>query len=243
MKDISAGYRKEPVLKNIRLDLRPGEVLTLLGPNGSGKSSLLRVASGLLPVSAGNIWFNDTNVTNFDISARSKLGVTHLMQGGRVFPSLTVKDNLDIAAMTIPQQHAQVRESLILDLFPNLASRYQTAAHLLSGGERQSLALGMALIRKSSLLLLDEPSAGLAPLLLEHVCMHIQDLAKTLNTSILLAEQNVGWALKLSNYVMFLFRGRVSFEAPAPHLLTNPLLLENLFFQRHELEPNPGVDN
>src|SRR5689334_7611191 len=116
MKDISAAYRKEPVLKNIQLDLKPGNVMTLFGPNGSGKSSLLRVVSGLLPASAGHIWFNDRNVTSFDISARSKLGVTHLMQGGRVFSSLTVKDNLDIAAMQYPQQHAQVRKSLVLDL-------------------------------------------------------------------------------------------------------------------------------
>jgi branched-chain amino acid transport system ATP-binding protein len=229
MRSVSATYGKQAVLSDINLDLQPGHILAVIGRNGAGKTTLLKVVSGLLKVSNGGIWFNDREVTGLELCNRAKLGAGYCMQGGRVFRSLSVKDNLRIASVGIAQSEVDAREILILEMFPRLKAHYQTTATLLSGGERQSLALGMVLIRRPFLLLLDEPSSGLSPILLGQLAEQIRSLAREWRVAVLVAEQNIHWALELADQAVLLRQGKILFDLAASELLAQPAMLEAAF--------------
>lgn len=216
IEDIHAGYGKKEVLKGISLDVAKGQMVALIGPNGSGKSTLLKVVAGFLSPTSGDVWFKDRRVTPVEAHLRVKLGLAYFMQGGRVFPNLTVKENLDIGGILIPPAERKENIETVLELFANIRNLFDRRAGLLSGGERQALALAILLIRQPSLLLLDEPSAGLSPKLVQNMLTKVRELTELWGTTVLLVEQNIKEALSICERALVLVNGRVAMETERP---------------------------
>src|SRR5579871_3705430 len=165
---VSAGYGKIRVLRDVDLTVGPGEVVALLGPNGAGKTTLLRAVSGLLPVS-GRVQFAGRDLANANPREAVKAGLSHVIEGHRVFTQLTVTENLQLSAYDLPRGERAARVEEVLDLFPEIAEKRAERAVSLSGGQQQMLAVAQGLIRRPRLLMLDEPSAGLSPVLVDRV--------------------------------------------------------------------------
>lgn len=229
LKHIYAGYGKKNILNGITLRLTKGDILALIGQNGAGKSTLLKVASGLLLPTSGEVWIFGTNVTKLALHDRMRLRVSYFMQGGRVFPSLSVKENLAIGLSTILSERRDENLSSILELFPLLKKNLIKRAGLLSGGERQVLALAMVLVRRPRLLVLDEPLAGVSPALSQEILQCIRNASSSWQVSVLIAEQNVRQALMLASRVCSLVNGRIAFESSNPESLLTTGQLDKLF--------------
>ena len=216
IEDIHAGYGKKDVLKGISFGVAKGEMVALIGPNGSGKSTLLKVVAGFLAPTSGDVWFKDQRITPVAAHLRVKLGLAYFMQGGRVFPNLSVRENLDIGGISVPSAARKENIEAVLALFPNIRNLFDRRAGLLSGGERQALALAILLIRQPSLLLLDEPSAGLSPKLVQNMLTKVRDLTRMWGTTVLLVEQNIQEALSICERALVLANGRVAMETERP---------------------------
>lgn len=202
----------KPVLDDLSLAVGEREVVGLIGAPGSGKSTLLRAAFGLAHTAAGEIRYGGRNIANRPPRDNIRDGIVLVAQGGQVFRGLPVEENLFLAGYTLDPRRSAERIGAIYDFFPRLKERRAQAAGSLSGGERQMLALGMGLITEPSLLLLDEPSTGLSPLLTERMLGEIKSLAKKLGCTVLLVEQNVKNALLVSDRVVILRRGQIGYE-------------------------------
>jgi branched-chain amino acid transport system ATP-binding protein len=214
------------VLRGVTLDVPEGTVVALLGANGAGKTTLLRAVSGLLPVHRGRITrgrveLAGDDITSLDAPEIVRRGLAQVMEGRRIFTSLTVDENLRAGAFT-RRDRAEVRANYerVMELFPKLADRRRSIAGYLSGGEQQMLAIGRALMASPRLLLLDEPSLGLAPLVVEQIRRIVVDINR-LGTSVLLVEQNATMALSIAHYGYVLENGRVAKHAPASDLLAD----------------------
>jgi branched-chain amino acid transport system ATP-binding protein len=229
--DIHAGYGKKEVLRGISLRARRGEIVAIVGPNGSGKSTLLKVVAGFLIPSDGRVLIKESDATTLAPHDRVKLGVTYFMQGGRVFPNLTVKENIEMGAITIsPNENERVKNiEEVLEVFPNLRSLFGRRAGLLSGGERQALALSMLLVRRPRLLLLDEPSAGLSPKLVQDILGKVRELSSAWDTTVLLVEQNIHEALIICDRALALVNGGVALQTKQPKQWLTDGRLERLF--------------
>jgi len=208
---LSAGYGKIGVLRGVDLDVRAGEVVALLGPNGAGKTTLLRAVSGLLP------WTGQVRFAGRDLSGASpreavRAGLAHVIEGHRVFTQLAVIDNLLLAAYDLPRHERAARVAEALDLFPEIAAKRHERAVALSGGQQQILAVAQGLVRRPRLLMLDEPSAGLSPVLVDRVLVVVRRLRET-GTAVLLVEQLIEKALALADRVYALARGAIVLEA------------------------------
>jgi branched-chain amino acid transport system ATP-binding protein len=215
---VSAGYGQVPVLRDVSMRVEEGEVVALLGSNGAGKTTALRTVSGLLRPMAGHVMFADHRIGGLAPSKIVELGFNVVPEGRHVFPALTVHENLEVAGY-VPQRkfgRAAVRERIgrVYDLFPRLGERQRQLARTLSGGEQQMLALGRALVNRPRLLALDEPSLGLAPLLVAQIFQTIADIADE-GTSILLVEQNARMALGVADRAYLLDTGRIVREDSA----------------------------
>jgi branched-chain amino acid transport system ATP-binding protein len=229
IENIHAGYGKLEVLMGVSLSLNPGELVTIIGPNGAGKSTLLKVIAGFLSPSGGRVFFNDNDIASLSTHLRVRKGIGYCLQGGRVFPNLTVTENLKVASVSPMDEENSNHQEEIFSLFPVLKGMLDKRAGLLSGGERQMLAIAVALVRKPRLLLLDEPSAGLSPKIVQEVLAKIHEIRVQLGMTILLIEQNVGQALKVTDRAVVLINGEVVLtEANPKDLLTNRKL-EKLF--------------
>ena len=204
------------VLEEVSLTLAPGELVALLGANGAGKSTLLRAVIGLAPVRAGRIRIGGTDVTRSAPERRALLGIGYAPEGRRVFPGMSVRDNL-LAASRAPAAARRRRLDEVHGLFPVLAERANTPAWQLSGGQQQMLAIGRALMTEPRLLLLDEPSLGLAPKLVLEVLAQVRRIAGS-GTTVLLAEQNAVQALAVADRAYVLERGRIAGEGSAAAL-------------------------
>ncbi|MEU3416573.1 ABC transporter ATP-binding protein [Streptomyces sp. NPDC006658] len=222
--DVTYG-RAVSALRAVSLTVPPGEVVALLGANGAGKSTLLRAVSGTLrlhrgAVTAGRIAYGDTVLDGRDPVAAVRAGVVQVPEGRRVFANLTVDENLRSGGLgpgrRTPDRRRQAREQ-VFALFPRLAERRRQAAGLLSGGEQQMLAMGRALMAAPRLLLLDEPSLGLAPLMVERITDVIREINHQ-GTGVLLVEQNAGMALSLAGHAHVLDVGEVRLSGPAAEL-------------------------
>ena len=212
--DIRAGYGKKEVLHGVTLEVRRGEIVALAGANGAGKSTLLKVIAGLLQPYRGAVFFDGTNVTGLEAHQRSRLGITYLLQGAEVFPSLTVQENLEMA---LREDHGEETAlSAMMDMFPVLRSKRQYQAELLSGGERQMLALGMVFIRGGRLLLLDEPTAALAPIQAAEALRRLADYSRSRGLSIVLVEQRLRQALSIADRAILLVSGNTAGEIADP---------------------------
>ena len=220
VQDLVAGYGKLQVLNGVSIEARPKEVTVIVGPNGSGKSTLLKSISGLTTIFNGTIKVDggsdQTQLHPHDIARR---GIAYLPQTENVFTNLSSQENIKLAAYTLSKEEAQERSQEVLKMFPQLSNYMSTKAMNLSGGERQMLAMAMALIRKPTIMMFDEPTANLAPKIATQVLTTIASLADTMNLTLLLVEQNAKRALEIGDRAYLLVGGKNSFEGSAKALL------------------------
>ncbi|MRR18038.1 MAG: ABC transporter ATP-binding protein [Deltaproteobacteria bacterium] len=226
IKNINTFYGQVHAIKNVSLHLAEGEIVTLIGANGAGKTTLLNSLSGIVPPKTGRILFNETQINNLAPHKIVRLGVSQVPEGRQVFKPLSVEDNLELGAYLnykIGGSKTQSRQDMEMayDLFPILRQRRKQLAGTLSGGEQQMLAIGRALMAKPRLLLLDEPSMGLAPMIVQEILKVIADLSRERKTTILLVEQNARAALKVAHRGYVLETGRLILEGAAEELLEN----------------------
>ena len=214
---VTAGYEQMEILHDVSIEVRPGEIVTLIGPNGAGKSTLMKTVFGLLKPRGGSIRFEGQDITGLAPSALVGRGLSYVPQVDNVFPSLTVEENLEMGAV-VRRDDFRGRLEDVLGLFPNLVPKRRLKVGGLSGGERQMVAMGRALMLDPCLLLLDEPSAGLAPVLVDTVFEKIEALNRN-GLAILLVEQSAREALRRSHRGYVLAGGQVRLEGPGPALL------------------------
>lgn len=214
---VTAGYEQMEILHDVSIEVRPGEIVTLIGPNGAGKSTLMKTVFGLLKPRGGSIRFEGQDITGLAPSALVGRGLSYVPQVDNVFPSLTVEENLEMGAV-VRRDDFRGRLEDVLGLFPNLVPKRRLKVGGLSGGERQMVAMGRALMLDPCLLLLDEPSAGLAPVLVDTVFEKIEALNRN-GLAILLVEQSAREALGRSHRGYVLAGGQVRLEGPGPALL------------------------
>lgn len=205
-------YGKIHALKGISLEVKQGQIVTLLGSNGAGKSTTLRTISGLVPAGAGKVSFMGRDITKEEPHNIVSMGLIHVPEGRRIFKGLTVKENLELGSFTLKDDmERQKRIEHVFEIFPILEDRQKQDAGLLSGGEQQMLAIGRAMMIEPKLLLLDEPSMGLAPIIVREIMRIIKRLNEE-GTTILLVEQNAKIALKLADYGYVLETGKIVME-------------------------------
>ena len=218
IKDINVYYGAIHALKGISVDVKEGQIVTLIGAIGAGKSTTLRTISGLLRPKSGEIVFEGKNIAAMPAQDIVKQGLSQVPEGRRVFANMTVLENLELGAYT-RSDSAGIAEDMdvVFKRFPRLYERKAQLAGTLSGGEQQMLAMGRALMSRPRLLLLDEPSMGLAPLLVKEIFSIIKEINQT-GTTILLVEQNAHMALSIANYAYVLETGRITIEGPAAEL-------------------------
>jgi branched-chain amino acid transport system ATP-binding protein len=223
-----AGYGKIVVLHGIDLVVKQGEIVALLGPNGAGKTTLLRAVSGLLPWGAGGVRFGDADMRGWSPRDGARAGLAHVIEGHRVFTQLSVTDNLLLAGYDMPRGERSARVEEALAYFPEIAAKRNERGGALSGGQQQMLAVAQGLVRRPKLLMLDEPSAGLSPVLVDRV-LAVAAALRANGTSVLLVEQLIEKALALADRVYALARGRIVMEAltSEPNL---PHRLERAYF-------------
>ena len=216
--NIDVYYGAIHALKGISLTVNKGEIVTLIGANGAGKSTALRTISGLLKPKNGKISFEGQEITGIKAHEIVKLGISQVPEGRRIFTEMTVMENLDMGAFTRKDKDG-IKEDLaqVFKRFPRLEERRDQLAGTLSGGEQQMLAMGRALMSRPNLLLLDEPSMGLAPLMIKEIFHIIEDINKT-GTTVLLVEQNANMALSIANRAYVLETGRITLAGDAKKL-------------------------
>jgi len=218
-----AGYGEVIVLDGIDLALQAGEIVALLGSNGAGKTTLNNALSGLIRPKAGRIHFQGRDITEASSQAIVAAGLIHVPEGRRVFPNLSVRENLELGGYRRGRSNRQANIERVYAVFPRLKERVDQSAGTLSGGEQQMLAIGRGLMGEPALLILDEPSLGLSPLLVEEMF----DLISRLNAeglSILLVEQNVVQSLSIAHRACVLDHGRITLEGSAAELMQHPAL-------------------
>ncbi len=216
---LNAGYGKLHILYDVMFEAPRREITVVVGPNGSGKSTLLKALFGLATIYSGRIVFEDNDITKLPPHLRARLGIAYVPQTDNVFTTLTVEENLRMAGYLLPPQELKDRIDLVLDVFPTLRQYLKRKAGTLSGGERQMLAIAMCLIRNAKLLLLDEPTAQLAPKIATYVLNKIVELRDRLGLTIVLVEQNAKKALEIGDKAYLLVSGRVVFSGKAQELL------------------------
>lgn len=218
IKNLNLHYGVIHALRDINIKVNKGEVVTLIGANGAGKSSTLRALSGLEKITSGEILFEGKEISKLPANEIVALGMSHVPEGRRVFANLTVYENLELGAYLRKDKDVKKDIQVILEKFPRLKERLYQRAGTLSGGEQQMLAMGRALMIRPKLLLLDEPSMGLAPLIVKDIFDIIREINKT-GTTVLLVEQNAHAALKVANKAYVLETGSIVLEGDAKSLL------------------------
>ncbi len=232
--DLAAGYGKIGVLHGIHLTVNAGELVALLGPNGAGKTTLLRAISGLLP-RTGQVRFAGRDLAGAGPRETTQAGLAHIVEGHRVFTQLSVLDNLLLAGYGMPHRQRLSRVEDALALFPEITERRHNRAGALSGGQQQMLAVAQGLVQRPRLLMLDEPSAGLSPVLVDRV-LSVTARLREAGTAVLLVEQMIEKALAVADRVYALARGSIVLQAQAdePDL---PLRLEHAYFGQEAVAP------
>jgi len=227
LENVSVSYGPVQALRDVSLRVGDREIVALLGANGAGKSTTLRAISGIVPVSAGEIRFGDRKLTGLKPHKIVRLGISHAPEGRRVFPELTVEENLDLGAYVLRDPSA-VGANLerAYRYFPVLRERRRQKAATLSGGEQQMLAVARALMSSPRLLLLDEPSLGLAPMLVDQIFDIVRQINREEGVAMLLVEQNANEALLHADRAYVMETGRITLEGPAPELRKDPRVIE-----------------
>lgn len=215
-------YGAIAALKGISLSVKQGKIVTMIGANGAGKSTLLRAISGLIRSSAGNISFDQNNITNMPAHMIVKAGISHAPEGRMIFSNLSVRENLEMGAYPRSDKIG-IKEDFerVFRLFPRLKERLKQSGGTLSGGEQQMLAIGRALMARPKMLLLDEPSLGIGPILVKAIFATILEINKEYGMTILLVEQNAHLALKIAHYGYVLETGLITLEGPTSDIAKN----------------------
>ena len=224
IKDLHVNYGAIKAIKGISLHVKKGEVVTILGANGAGKTTTLRTISGLLKSTGGHIYFNKEDITTVPAHAIVGCGMSHSPEGRKVFGTLSVEENLLMGAYTL-KTHDEETLSWIYEILPRLEERKKQLAGTLSGGEQQMLAIGRAIMSKPKLLILDEPSLGLAPVLVKSIFKAIKEISAT-GVTVLIVEQNAKAALKLADRGYVLELGKITHEGTSEDLLNSTVIQE-----------------
>lgn len=221
LQNLNVYYGAIHALRNINLKINQGEIVTLIGANGAGKTTTLRTISGIEKAKSGKILYNGQELNPRSASDIVKLGISHVPEGRRVFSTMSISENLEMGAFTRDDK-SQIKKDLdnVFSLFPVLLERKNQLAGTLSGGEQQMLAIGRALLSRPRLLLLDEPSMGLAPLIVKDIFSIIKDINKR-GTTVLLVEQNANMALQCANRAYIIKNGQIDIEGDAQALLND----------------------
>ena len=220
VEEVRSSYGRIEALHGVSIDVAAGEIVTLVGANGAGKTTLLRAISGVQPISAGRIRFEERRLDGMSAHARVALGIAQVPEGRQVFAPLSVEDNLRLGGWTRRAERLDSELAGVYELFPALASRRRVSSGTLSGGEQQMLAIGRALMAKPRLLLLDEPSMGLAPMLVEQILVVLRRL-KQGGLTVLLVEQNARAALAIADRGYVVETGRIATSGSAGELLAD----------------------
>lgn len=221
IEDIDVYYGNIQALKGVSMEINEGEIVTLIGANGAGKSTLLKTISGLLKPKQGKVLFEGDSIGGKAAQAIVKMGISHVPEGRRVFANMTVAENLELGAYLRKDKDGIHKDmEKVYELFPRLLERIKQQAGTLSGGEQQMLAMGRALMAKPRLLLLDEPSMGLAPLLVKQIFNIIQEISES-GTTILLVEQNANLALSIADRAYVVETGRIVLSGNAEELTSS----------------------
>ncbi|MBR2183471.1 MAG: ABC transporter ATP-binding protein [Acidaminococcaceae bacterium] len=226
VRDLVVAYGGIEALKGISVDVPDGQIVTLIGANGAGKSTLLRTIMGLVKPQSGSVEYNEENLKGLNSQHIVSRGITLVPEGRRVFPNLTVLENLRIGAYLRKDEEDIVKDiKRIYELFPRLEERNWQMAGTLSGGEQQMLALGRALMSRPKVIMMDEPSLGLAPLVIKDIFNIIRRINES-GTTVLLVEQNANMALKVAHHACVLETGRIKMEGSGRELLENEVIKE-----------------
>lgn len=213
IENLSVAYSGIYALRSVNITVKERDVISVVGPNGAGKTTLLRAISGLIkPESNSKIIFKGENIINMPAYKIANFGIAHVPEGRQIFPGLTVNENLEIACCRVPSRMVKKRIEEVYELFPELADRKNQLGSLLSGGEQQMLAIGRALVSNSELIMVDEPSMGLAPIIVLKLFKSLTAMMEKKDLTLLLVEQNARLTLPLSDYVYVLTQGRISFQ-------------------------------
>ncbi|HSL29877.1 MAG TPA: ABC transporter ATP-binding protein [Anaerolineales bacterium] len=222
IEDLHVAYGNILALQGVSLEVCEGEIVTLIGANGAGKSTLLRAISGMVPIRSGRVTFDAINIGTTPAHRIVELGIAHVPEGRGIFANLTVLENLKLATWSRKDRKSLQKEyNRVFEIFPRLAERQHQLAGTLSGGEQQMLAVGRALMTRGRLVLLDEPSMGLAPVLVREIFQTVREINEA-GTTILLVEQNARQALKLAHRGYVLETGRLTLAGAASELMDNP---------------------
>jgi len=223
IKNLNVNYGAINALHGISLQIKDGDIVTLIGANGAGKTTTLKTISGLLKVRSGEIVYNSRNIANLKPHQIVKLGISHVPEGRMVFANLTVRENLAMGAY-LQRDKSTIRRELdfVFAMFPRLKERESQVAATLSGGEQQMLAIGRALMSQPKFLMMDEPSLGIAPLLVKTIFEKIVEINRERKITILLVEQNANLALEISHYGYVLETGRIILQDQSAALRQNP---------------------
>lgn len=227
IKDLRVHYGKIEAIKGVSVVVNQGEIVTLIGANGAGKTTILKTVSGLRPVSSGSVSFDGQDLSKVQAHERVDLGISQVPEGRGIFPGMTVLENLEMGKFNRKDRKSEMDEDLdrVYTLFPRLKERVSQAGGTLSGGEQQMLAIGRALMARPKVLLLDEPSMGLAPQMIANIFRIITEINKQ-GVTILLVEQNAQQALQRAHRAYILETGNVTKEAKAADLLNDPAVRE-----------------
>ncbi len=222
LENVQTGYGNILAIKDVNLEISEGEIVTLIGANGAGKSTTLMTISGVVPTRAGRILFNGREIQKMEADQIVRLGICQVPEGRHIFPELTVQENLDMGAF-LRTNKKEIKKDIdyVFSLFPILAERRGQDGGTLSGGEQQMLAMSRALMARPKLLLLDEPSMGLAPLVIKQIFEIIKQINSENNTTIFLVEQNANQALHIADRGYVIENGRIVFSGDAETLLKN----------------------
>lgn len=222
LQNVQSGYGNKLAIKNVSLEIKEGEIITLIGANGAGKSTTLMTICGVVPCRSGKILFREKEIQALEPDVLVRLGLCQVPEGRHIFPQLTVKENLDMGAFLRKDKDGIKKDmEYVFSLFPILAERRHQDGGNLSGGEQQMLAMSRALMARPHVLLLDEPSMGLAPLVIKQIFEIIRQINKESNTTIFLVEQNANQALHIADRGYVMENGEITLAGSAQELLAN----------------------
>jgi len=221
LRDVTVSYGRIDALKGISLAVKKGEIVALIGANGAGKSTTLMAISGVAALRAGTIYYDGSRIDGHPAHEIVRVGVSQVPEGRRIFPRMTVRENLEMGAFTRSRHEVSKDMRQVFDLFPTLAERYHQLGGTLSGGEQQMLAIGRALMSRPALLLLDEPSLGLAPIIVSRIFKILREI-NAQGTTMLLVEQNAKAALHLAHRAYVMETGKIVLEGDASQLEKDP---------------------
>jgi branched-chain amino acid transport system ATP-binding protein len=230
IRDLHAGYGPTPILFGVSLEVREGEAVALLGKNGMGKTTLMKTAMGFIKPSRGAIEFEGSELTRMTPHEIARRGVGFVPENRRIFPGLTVRENLELGLSALPRRSAALRRERFDEVFthfPRLGERIDQPAKTMSGGEQQMLAIARVMVARARLILMDEPTQGLAPALIRHIRDMIRELVR-LGITVLLVEQNARVALSVCDRGYIMEKGSIVFQGPSAELRDSPVTREKL---------------